>query len=159
MEQAPRRTRLRITASVCFSFPGPSSHRPEADHKAYARNQRRVPLAPPSTACLSQRQFDAGLTPTYHAWAAIPPVIIERCVSTFWSRQAQDFRMEPSRSRSWTTRRLGRKNWAPDHSAPSTNRSEYFRPRDALRYIDESVSRRCVTEGLVGDEVNTLRCW
>ena len=40
----------------------------------------------------------------------------------------------------------------PDHSTFSKNRHGRFRQSDALRYVFESVLRRCMSEGLVGGE-------
>lgn len=48
--------------------------------------------------------------------------------------------------------RLGLEDPVPDHSTFSKNRHGRFRESDALRYVFESVLRRCMSEGLVGGE-------
>lgn len=48
--------------------------------------------------------------------------------------------------------RLGLEDEVPDHSTFSKNRHGRFRDSDALRYVFESVLRRCILEGLVGGE-------
>jgi hypothetical protein len=40
----------------------------------------------------------------------------------------------------------------PDHSTFSLNRDGRFRDSDVLRHVFETVVRRCMDEGLVGDE-------
>ncbi len=46
--------------------------------------------------------------------------------------------------------RLGLDGDVPDHSTFSKNRHGRFRDSDVLRYVFETVVRRCMTEGLVG---------
>lgn len=48
--------------------------------------------------------------------------------------------------------RLGLEDRVPDHSTFSKNRHGRFRQSDALRFVFETVLRRCMVEGLVRDE-------
>jgi transposase len=48
--------------------------------------------------------------------------------------------------------RLGLEDRVPDHSTFSKNRHGRFRQSDALRFVFETVLRRCMTEGLVQGE-------
>lgn len=48
--------------------------------------------------------------------------------------------------------RLGLEDRVPDHSTFSKNRHGRFRQSDALRFVFESVLRRCMVEGLVRGE-------
>lgn len=48
--------------------------------------------------------------------------------------------------------RLGLEDRVPDHSTFSKNRHGRFRQSDALRFVFESVLKRCMTEGLVRGE-------
>ncbi len=47
--------------------------------------------------------------------------------------------------------RLGLEDKIPDRSTFSKNRHGRFRESDTFRHVFESVLRRCMTEGLVGD--------
>src|SRR6202012_2074371 len=53
--------------------------------------------------------------------------------------------------------RLGLDGDVPDHSTFSKNRHGRFRESDLLRYLFETVVRRCMAEGLVGGEGFAVR--